>query len=359
MIRHNLKATRKIRTAVAVCWAVCLLAGVAGAQNGVWEKWSSEGFTLAPRESFQFRLGFDEIQVRSWKLVVNGGDMKCDLTVLRVKGESLIYYKIDEQRHEVMIPWGEGEEVIAVITCRNEKGSFVVDVMGPPKDQVHAAYSYHVNRALEAYGTGQRLKAEAECETAIRENDEDGVAKVLLAGFYRARNYYSKAEVLVVDALAGDLPDEMRSLAEDLKGELQELKTPLPKEVIDGLAQAEDLLVSGKGDEALEICDGLLEGDLKLDSPAKSRVQMLRGQALDNLDRNFESIDAFTRALQFTRNRDSEAVIYFHMGRLYLKMDNAQQAQAAYTMALNYGLPSGLDVQAREALKKTEKLLAE
>jgi tetratricopeptide (TPR) repeat protein len=231
--------------------------------------------------------------------------------------------------------------------------------MGPPRDQVHAAYSYHVNRALEAYGTGQRLKAEAECETAIRQDDEDGVAKVLLAGFYRARNYYSKAEVLVSEALAGDLPPEMRSLAEDLKSELLELKTPLPKEVTEGLAKAEDHLTSGQGNEALKVCDDLLGGDQKLDSAAKSRIQMLRGQALDQLDRNFESIDAFTRALQFTRNRDSEAIIYFHMGRLYLKMENPQQAQAAYTMALNYGLPSGLDVQAREALKKTEKLLAE
>ena len=98
--------SRKIRTAVPVLLAFVLTAGGAWAQNGVWEKWSSESFTLTPRESFQFHVGFDGIQVRSWKLVVNGGDMNCDLSVLRVKGEALLYYETDQQRHEVLIPWG-------------------------------------------------------------------------------------------------------------------------------------------------------------------------------------------------------------------------------------------------------------
>ena len=86
---------------------------------------------------------------------------------------------------------------------------------------------------------------------------------------------------------------------------------------------------------------------------------MLRGRALDRLDRNFESVDAFTQALHLARSRKSEAVIYFHMGRLYLKMENLQQAQGAYTMALKNGLPSGLDIQARESLKLIEKRLDE
>ena len=349
---------RKFRTAVLVLLAIVLSAAGAWAQNGVWEKWSSESFTLGPRESFQFHVGFDEIQVRSWKLVVDGGDMNCDLSVLRVRGEALLYYETDQQRHEVVVPWGKGEEIMVVITSRNLKGSFAVDLLGPPRDQVHAAYSYHVNRALEAYGSGQRLKAEAECKTAISEDDGDAVAKVLLAGFFRNRGYYSRAESLVDEALKGDLPPEMHNLAGDLKTELGILRAPLPEEIVQGVARVEKLLAADKGESALAVCDDLLGGDHILDSPSKSRLQMLRGQALDKLDRNFESIDAFTQALQHTRNRDSEATIYFHMGRLYLKMENYQQAQGAYTMALKYGLPSGLDVQARENLKKIEKRLA-
>lgn len=338
---------------------ILLLTGSGFAQGGGWEKWKSESFTLVPWESFQFHVDFQEIPVRSWKLMVNGGDMNCDLSVLRVKGEALLYYKTDQQRHEVIIPWGIGEEVMVVVTCRSDKGSFAVDILGPPKDQVHAAYSYHVNRALEAYGSGERLRAESECETAIKLNPDDAVAKVLLAGFLRDRHYYSRAEVVVTDALTGDLPENMRNLALDLQDELAELRAPLPPEIAAGCTEAEDLLEAGKGEQAIAVCDGLLEGDLKLDSPSKSRLQMLRGRALDQLDRNFESVDAFTQALHLARSRKNEAVIYFHMGRLYLKMENLKQAQGAYTMALQYGLPSGLNVQAREALKMIENRIQE
>ena len=362
MTRPCRGVSRKIRTVAAVCVAAGLLSGASvarGAPKEAWEKWSSDSFTLAPRESFQFHVAFDQIPVRSWKLVVDGGDSKCDLSVLRVKGESLVYYKIDERRHEVLVPWGRGEEAIVVITNRSLKGAFVVDLLGPPRDQVHAAYSYHVNRALEAFGSGQRLKAEAECQTAIREDDGDGVAKVLLAGFFRDRNYFTKAEAMVDAALEGELPPEMRTLAQDLKAGLLELKAPLPENVARGVAGAEDLLDQDRADEALAICDDLLSGEISLTASARSRLQMLRGQALDQLERNFESVDAFTKALHFSRNRDNESVIYFHMGRLYMKMENFQQAQGAYTMALKYGLPSGLDVQARDALKKIETRLAE
>lgn len=350
---------RKFQTIVFACLAILSFAAVASAQGGIWEKRSSESFTLAPRESFQFHVTFDEIPVRSWKLKVDGGDMKCDLSVLRAKGEVLLYFKTDEQRHETIVPWGKGEEVIVVITCRDEKGSFTVDLLGPPTDQVHAAYSYHVNRALEAYGSGERLRAENECKNAILEDPDDAVAKVLLAGFLRDRHYYSRAEMYVKEALEGELPEDMRSLAEALQKDLVKLMAPLPPEIIAGLAHAEDMMEAGKATEALKVCDGLLAGDTDPGAPAKSRLQMLRGQALDKLDRNFEAVDAFTRALHLARTRDSEAVIYYHMGRLYLKMENLQQAQGAYTMALNFGLPSALDMQARETLKEIEKQLNE
>ena len=56
----------------------------ARAQEAAWESYASEHYTLAPRESFQLRIVYEQIPVRAWQLVVDGGDMNCDLTVLRV-----------------------------------------------------------------------------------------------------------------------------------------------------------------------------------------------------------------------------------------------------------------------------------
>ena len=51
---------------------------------------------------------------------------------------------------------------------------------------------------------------------------------VLLAGFLRNRQYYGKATVMVEQALAEDLPDDMRGIAEDLRAELAKLRAPRP-----------------------------------------------------------------------------------------------------------------------------------
>ncbi len=338
-----------------LCGLLIPAGGAAAADDGIYEVWSSDSFTLAPRESFQLRVSYDQIQVRNWKLVVDGGDQNCDLHVKRLKDESLLYQRNDEQHHEVLIPWGEGEELSIVITNRRVKGAFVVTLLGPPRDQVHASYSYHVNRALDKFAAGQRLAGEDECRKALIENPDDGVAKVLLAGFLRDRRFFDRATVLVEEALAGDLPDNMRSIAESLRQDLIRLRAPLPLPVRRGAEEAEGLLIAGQADEALAVCDKLLAGDLELDSASRSRLQMLRGQALDQLKRNFESLDAFTHALQLNQTKAAEGVIYFHMGRLFLKMDNLPQAQGAFTMALQNGLPSGLDVQAREFLQTVDK----
>ena len=60
-----------------------------------------------------FRLGFVSVAATidgSAAFVRPGA--ACDLTVLRVKGEELLYYKTNESRHEVDVPWGIGEELI-------------------------------------------------------------------------------------------------------------------------------------------------------------------------------------------------------------------------------------------------------
>jgi tetratricopeptide (TPR) repeat protein len=325
-----------------------------------WERYSSENFTLVPREGFQFRVTYDQIPVRTFKLVVTGNDDHlCDLSVLRVNGEELLYFKTKESRHEVEVPWGIGEELLVSLTNRKVKASFVVELLGPRRDQVYASYSYHVNRALEFYAAGRRLAAEESCRRALDEDPSDGVAKVLLAGFLRDRNFFAKAATLVEQALADDLTPEMRQLALDMRSELADLRAPLAPAVREGVERADDLLMAGDYDQALVVADGLLAGDLELDGPAKSRLQAIRGRSLDGLGRNFEAIDAFTLSLQLNRSRAFEAVIYFHMGNLYLDMGNLRQAEGAFTIALQNGLPSGLDVQARETLKQVSSQLAD
>ena len=358
MIKQLAAVSRNSRAfSAAVLGCLLLMPAVAWAAQGVWEAWSSETFTLDARESFQFHVTFDQLPVRSWKLVVDGGEKNCDLSVLRVRGESLLYYKTDESRHELLIPWGRDEELIVVMTNRKRPGTFVVTLWGPPKGQAHAAYSYHVNRALEAFASGRRLDAEDHCEKALRKDANDGVAMVLLAGFLRDRNFYSRAGALVKQAQECELPGDMLSLAQNLEAELKILRAPLPSAVRKDVARIEGSLDRGSGQEALDLCLGLIAGHPDLPNQAKSRLQMLQGRALDQIGRDFEAVDAFTRALGLSRNRGEEAVIYFHMGRLFLNMDNPAQAQGAYTFALQHGLPSALEELAREDLQVIERHL--
>lgn len=349
-----------------VFWAFLLLASGFGSavealepdNPSLWQTWSSESFTLDSSESVQMQIDFGAIPCRRWKLVVDGGDFKCDLRVVRARGEELVYYKIAESLHEVSIPWGIDESVTVILTNRRNPAGFLVSMKGPPRDQATAAYSFHVNRALEAFAAGQRLEAEAECRLALRADPEDGVAKVLYAGFERDGNSYDSATALVNEALAGDLPPEMRTLAENMRAELVKLRAPLPAPVRQGLQQAEADIGNHEPAAALSICEKLLDGGLEMNGSAKSRILTIKGQALENLDRNFEAVDAYTQALNYDRSRDQQAVVYFHMGRLFYHMGNLGQAQGAFTIALQQRLPSGLDVQAREMLMDIEKQLS-
>ncbi|MFT5231992.1 MAG: tetratricopeptide (TPR) repeat protein [Candidatus Krumholzibacteriia bacterium] len=324
-----------------------------------YETWSSESYTLDPRESFQLHVTFDDIKVRNWKLIVDGGDQNCDLNVVRTRDKSIIYQLNDQRHHEVEIPWGIGESLTLAITNRTMRGAFVVTLLGPPEGKVHAAYSFHVNRALDKFAVGQRLAAEDECRKAILMDPSDGVAKVLLAGILRDRHYFDRALGFVEEALAADneekqLDENMREIAEKMRRELIVLRAPLPLPVSNGVSEAEQFLIAGKANEAMDVCDRLLASDLEMDNNALSRLAVLRGQALDQLDRDYDSLQEFTKALELNRLKDSEAVIYFHMARLFLKMKNYPQAEGAFTVALKRGLPSGLDVQAREGLRQVE-----
>jgi hypothetical protein len=330
--------------------ALALAPRPAAAQRN-WETYKSESMTLRSRESFQFRVDFDQIQVRSWKLVVDGGQNRCDLNVLRLKDESLLYFRTDESHHEVLVPWGRGEEIIVVVTNRDVEAAFTISLEGPPRDQVHAAYGYHVNRALEAFAAGRRLEAEAACRSALLDDPHDGVAKVLLAGFMRDGQYLDQAAALVEEALADDLPGDMHTLALDLRADLRRLRAPLPLPVRQGMDQAEGELSAGEPAAALLTSTRLLDSNLEFDGVARAALMTMKGRALSGLGRNFEAIDAFTQALALSRDRGDAAVVYFHMGRLYAAMENVAQAESAFAMALQNGLPSGLALQAREALK--------
>jgi hypothetical protein len=319
--------------------------------RGNWETYKSESYSLRPRESFQFRVDFDQIQVRSWKLVVDGGQELCDLNVLRLKDESLLYFKTGESRHEVLVPWGRGEEIIVVLTNRDREASFTVTLQGPPRDQVHAAYGYHVNRALEAFAAGRRPEAEASCRSALLEDPADGVAKVLLAGFLRDGQYLDRAAALVEEALADELPGDMRTLAVDLRADLRRLRAPLPLSARQGLEQAERELAADQPEAALLTTTRLLESEVEFDAAAQAALLTMKGRALAGLFRNFEAVDALTQALALSRDRGDAAIAYFHLGRLYAGMDNTAQAESAFAMALQNGLPSGLALQAREGLQ--------
>ena len=332
--------------------ALSLAAAARAAQDpGVWETYQSEVTTMKQRESFQMRIAFDQIQVRSWKLVVDGDQVRCDVNVLRLRDESLIYFKTDDSHHEVVIPWGRGEEVIIVITNRNSEATYTVTMLGPPRDQAHAAYGYHVNRALEAFAAGRRLEAEADCRSALLEDPEDGVAKVLLAGFLRDGQYLDQAAALVEEALEGELPGDMHMLALDLRADLRRLRTPLPAPVLKGMEQAEQELARNQPAAALLTCTRLLDSGLEYDATARAALLTMKGRALAGLARNFEAVDALTQALTLSRDRSDAAVVYFHMGRLYVSMNNPEQAGSAFAMALQNGLPAGLALQARDELR--------
>jgi len=143
----------------------------------------------------------------------------------------------------------------------------------------------------------------------------------------------------------------MHTLALDLRADLRRLRAPLPLPVRQGMDQAEGELSAGEPAAALLTSTRLLDSNLEFDGVARAALMTMKGRALSGLGRNFEAIDAFTQALALSRDRGDAAVVYFHMGRLYAAMENVAQAESAFAMALQNGLPSGLALQAREALK--------
>jgi hypothetical protein len=318
----------------------------------LWEAWETYQYTLQVGESLHFRVDFTQIPVRNWRLVVEGDNCLSDLHILRLKDESLLYFETDESRHEVTIPWGKGEEISAVLTASRSPGVFTVFFLGPPPESAQAAYSYRVNRALEAYTAGRLTEAERLCQEALQEDSDDGVARVLLAGFLRDRNYYEKAADLIAEALATSLPPDMRDLAIQLQEEIARMRAPLSADLREGLVAVERHLEAGDSEAALRVCEQLLARNADVSAQARSRILQQQGRALHRLGRHFEAVDTFTQALNLASSREDEALIYFRMAELFWDMGNLSQAKGAFGVARQYGLPPGLDIQAQEALRR-------
>jgi hypothetical protein len=271
--------------------------------------WGQETWRLEPGETFQFTVTFAQIPARAWRLVVEGDHVQSDVLIRRVADGSLFYAARNESRHDVPVPWGRGESIaVALSPGRTGGGLYTVTFLGPPPEALPTSYSYRVNRALEAFEAGDRVRARRLCEQALTEDPQDADATALMAAFRRD----------------------------------------------DRLAVAEARLAAGDAAGALARCDSLLAGDLALPDWAHGRLQRCRGEALQALARPFEALDAFTLGLALSTTPRDRAEAHLRLGRLFRVLDNPAQAREAFGLARREGLPPDLDAEAARALAELE-----
>ena len=122
------------------------------------QAWGRQTDTLQPGEALTVAVDFAQIPVRRWVLLVESDGQPAHLNVRRAADGSLLYDQRDETRHLVDVPWGEGEELSAVLTAPRG-GVFTVSIWGPSPDGYRRSYRYDVNRALEALADGDRSRA--------------------------------------------------------------------------------------------------------------------------------------------------------------------------------------------------------
>ncbi len=167
------------RAVVALASLVLAVTGaLAQAPPGL-ASWGSQTYTLTEGEAVNFRVDWDQIPVRRWVLLVEGDLRISHLNVRRVRDGSLLYDQRDESRHRVDVPWGDGESISGVLTA-GRAGAYAISIWGPPRDDYLRAYSYGVNRALEALDEGDRVRARALLMGAMRDDTGDQVAQTLM-----------------------------------------------------------------------------------------------------------------------------------------------------------------------------------
>ena len=168
--------------AVVLVLARLLLASLARGEGGPpgLVSWGHQSRLLAPGEAVTVQVNFANLPLRRFTFLVESSGAVCHLNVRRDLDGGLLHDQRDEVRHEVDVPWGEGESLTAVLTAGAAGGTFDVSFWGPPADAHKRAYSYHVNRALEAHAAGDDQGARDQCRAALQRDSSDEVARLLL-----------------------------------------------------------------------------------------------------------------------------------------------------------------------------------
>ena len=272
------------RSVGVLALAVALLAAAgapAQAPPGL-TSWGSQTYTLTEGEAVNFRVDWDQIPVRRWVLLVEGDLRISHLNVRRVHDGSLLYDQRDESRHRVDVPWGEGESLSGVLTA-GRAGAYAISIWGPPRDDYLRAYSYGVNRALEALDEGDRIRARALLMGALRDDPADPVAQTLM----RALSGGEGGEV--VGPTAGEEDPEARAKLEEARQQAAALRAGgAPLEAMDLLQRA---LSPDLGPLAwAEVYGDLVEISLDLGNLVQARAALAAAEALGLPDERLQTL---------------------------------------------------------------------
>jgi hypothetical protein len=258
-----------------------------------WEEWTSQAYTLASGESMPFHVDWDQIPVRRWLLLVEGDTRPSYLNLRRAHDGSLVYDQRDETRHLVEIPWGEGESLSCLLRAE-QGGAFAVSLWGPPRDDYLRAYSYEVNRALEAIEADDLDRAQAHLLSALREDPDDAVAQTLLVGL-------------------------------DARGEGRGHRVVPPAEEPDPAA-------------------------LQRLEAVRAHAERLRGEGL-----YIAALDTLQQAIAPEVGAHGVALIYGDLAALFLDMENPMQAGAALRAAEALGLDAERATELRRRLEEATR----
>lgn len=244
---------RTVHACLLVSWTLLVAApALAWAPPGL-VSWGEESYRLGPGESTTITVTFAQVPVRRWVLLVESPGSASHVNVRRIHDGSLVYDQRGERRHEVPVPWGQGESLSAVVTAGRQGGVFQVSVWGPPADQYLRAYSYEVNRALEAFARGEVPGARNHLQAALRQDPQDEVARVLLLGLEADQ---VPSPVTAFDPATEPGPDDAAESA---------------RRVATARERAAALREVGRRYEAVEALQGVLQAGV----PASSRGSVL------------------------------------------------------------------------------------
>ena len=346
-----------IRRGVLYLFALTLAAlpARAGVPEGLWVAWGTETYNLEAGESVQFHVAFADLPLRAWVLTVEGDQRLCDVNVLRLGHEHLLYQQHDESRHRVRIPWGTGEAVAVTVTADMSGGGvYTIKFLGPPDDTAERAYGYRINRALESIEAGDEARAESLLRDVIRADEaEVGLAALLLAGLLKDRGDVEPAIAALDLALRHELPSGFEAVERELRAHLAAAlrrAAPEPRE-------ADRLLAAGKHDAAIAYCEDWLARLDDDETLAWERCEALRriGRAHQARGRQVRAMEAYNNALREAVEPGQKALVYHTLGLLLLDLGNPDQARRALAAARDLGLPPDLDASTQTLLNTLDE----